>query len=102
MTDERRKYPRKSVSMEVRWEGMAGKYMARVSDISLGGCFIDTIGKAETGEHLSFSILTPRGEWLALQGYVVAYDPNVGFSVIYEALTPKQRDAVEILFNSLP
>lgn len=62
MTDERRPYPRKAVSLEVRWEGMSGKHMARLCDISLGGCFIDSIWQAEPGEPISFAIMLPRGQ----------------------------------------
>jgi hypothetical protein len=47
---ERRGDERARVSLEAWWEGMSGRHEARVSDISMGGCFIDTQGVAESGE----------------------------------------------------
>ncbi|MGH9942324.1 MAG: PilZ domain-containing protein [Pyrinomonadaceae bacterium] len=99
--DERRKHPRKSVSLEIRWEGLTGKYEARLSDIGAGGCFVDTLGGAEPGEIISFAVRLPHSGWLELQGRVVSTDPTVGFSVAYHELTLEQRDELDLLVNSL-
>ncbi|MBD0326701.1 MAG: PilZ domain-containing protein, partial [Pyrinomonadaceae bacterium] len=41
MGEERREEERVPVSLEVAWEGGSGRHQARVSDISLGGCYLD-------------------------------------------------------------
>ena len=68
--DERREEERKDVSLEVRWEGGSGRHTARVSDLSLGGCFVNTRGQVNTGELVGLEIQLPSGEWLQLRGEV--------------------------------
>ncbi|HKP71748.1 MAG TPA: PilZ domain-containing protein, partial [Pyrinomonadaceae bacterium] len=87
MEHERREDERARVSIEAWWEGLSGRHGARVSDISMGGCFIDTLGKADIGELIVFAIKKPDGRWLQLRGQVASTDPNVGFSLAYSYLT---------------
>jgi Tfp pilus assembly protein PilZ len=94
---ERREDERARVSIEAWWEGLSGKYDARVSDISMGGCFIDTEGTAEIGELVVFAIKKPAGDWLHLRGQVVSIDPNVGFSVSYTFLTDEEQQELKRL-----
>ena len=94
---ERREDERARVSLEARWEGMSGRHEARVSDISMGGCFIDTQGAAEVGEFIVFSIRKPDGGWLALRGEVVSVDPRTGFSVSYSFLTDEEQQELKRL-----
>ena len=94
---ERREDERALVSLEARWEGMTGRHEARVSDISMGGCFIDTQGAAEVGEMIVFSIRKPDGGWLTLSGEVVSVDPHTGFSVGYISLTDEEQQELKRL-----
>jgi hypothetical protein len=94
---ERREDERARVWLEARWEGMTGRHGARVSDISMGGCFIDTQGAAESGELIVFSIRKPDGGWLTLRGEVVSIDPTVGFSVSYTFLTDEEQQELKRL-----
>lgn len=41
--DERRKNDRVPILLDVIWQGGAGKYEARISDISPDRCYIDAI-----------------------------------------------------------
>jgi hypothetical protein len=34
-----------SLSLDVVWQGSAGKYDARMGEINLDGCFIDSMGQ---------------------------------------------------------
>ena len=94
---ERREDERRRVSFEAWWEGLSGRHAARVADISMGGCFIDTTGVAEVGELIVFAIRKPSGEWLQLRGEVVSVDPNVGFSVSYTFLTDEEQQELKRL-----
>lgn len=84
---EKRKYKRIPTVLEVLWEGGTGRYEARTSDVSLGGCFIDTIGKADVGETINFKICLPSGEWIELCGEVRYELPRVGFGVKFKELS---------------
>jgi PilZ domain len=88
---ERRSTERKRVLLEAKWESMSRKHQARVDDLSLGGCFVNTYGPVELNEPVSLQILLPEGVWLKLRGTVVTYQPGVGFGVSFTALSGKEE-----------
>lgn len=98
--EDRREEERKNVSLEVRWEGGSGRHPARVSDLSLGGCYLDTLGQAEVGEVISVEIKMPSGEWLSLRGSVAFYHPGLGFSLCFTFLTDEEQYQLTQLINS--
>lgn len=100
MTEERRSDERVSLSLEANWEGLSGRYKARVGDLSLGGCFIDTSGMVTTGEIITFEIKLPDGRWLSLRGEVAFHQPSVGFSLSFSFLTDDEQQALTELINS--
>lgn len=87
MSDERRQEARVPVSLEARWVGIAGRYTARVSDLSFHGCFFETIGSAAPGETIGFDVHLPTGRWLSLQGIVAFTDQHIGFGVSFTNLS---------------
>jgi hypothetical protein len=100
MENERREDKRARVSIEAWWEGQSGRHEARVSDLSLGGCFIDTLSRAEIGELIVFAIKRPGGTWLQLRGQVASVDEHVGFSLAFTYLTEdEQRALAQIVGN---
>jgi len=100
MNEERREEERVIRSLEVKWEGPSGAYTSRVSDISMGGCFIDTLGQVEVGEIISLSIKMPDGSWLSLRGEVAFYHPNIGFSVRFTFLTEDEVQQLSQLITA--
>jgi len=99
MENERREERRARVSLEAWWEGLSGRHQARVSDLSMGGCFIDTLGKADIGEFIAFSIKQPDGKWLQLRGQVASTDVHVGFSLAFTYLTEDEENALALLIT---
>lgn len=89
--NERRSARRMNVSLEAVWDGTAGRYEARVSDISLSGCYMDTIGEPEMGAVIRFRLQLPCGDWLSLQGQVVHYQRTVGMGLRFTFLTPDEE-----------
>src|SRR5688500_19956844 len=60
--DERRREERIEVSLETVWDGTSSKRLsARITDLSEGGCFVDTTGEAQIGERLTVRIELPDG-----------------------------------------
>ena len=94
MENERREDKRASVSIQAWWEGQSGRHEARVSDLSMGGCFIDTLSRAEIGEVIVFAIKQPDGKWLELRGQVASVDAHVGFSLAFTYLTEDEQSAL--------
>ncbi|HEV2881837.1 MAG TPA: PilZ domain-containing protein [Pyrinomonadaceae bacterium] len=100
MENERREDKRARVSLEAWWEGQSGRHEARVSDLSMGGCFIDTLSRAEVGELIVFAIKRPGGKWLQLRGQVASVDEHVGFSLAFTYLTEDEQLALARLVKS--
>lgn len=72
---------------------MSRTHEARVDDVSLGGCFVNTYGHVEPDEQVTLQIQLPSGKWLRLQGRVASYQPGVGFGIAFTALS-KEKSAV--------
>ena len=97
MSDEKRSSERKTVNLVVKWDSLSGSYEAKLEDISLSGCFINTTGLANLDEVMNLEVLLPSGEWLTLKGTVTTYQPGIGFGVVFSSLTDEQTQAVEKL-----
>ena len=97
MSDERRSNERKTVNLVVKWDSLSGSYEAKLEDISLSGCFINTTGLANLDEVMNLEVLLPSGEWLPLKGTVTTYQQGIGFGVVFSSLTDEQTQAVEKL-----
>lgn len=100
MIEDRREEERKNVTLDVRWEGGSGHHPARISDLSLGGCYLDTLGDVEVGEVVGLEIKLPSGEWLPLRGTVAFHHPGLGFSVCFTFLTDEEQYQLTQLINS--
>jgi hypothetical protein len=97
MTQERRTDERVSLNLPVRWDGLAGAGEARIEDIGLGGCFINTGGRVDVGELVGLEIKLPSGEPLLLRGEVTSYQPGIGFGVVFPFLTDDEEQALRDL-----
>jgi PilZ domain-containing protein len=97
MDRERRRSERKQVLLEAKWESMSRTHEARVDDVSLGGCFVNTFGRVELHETVNLQILLPSGEWLPLWGEVASYQPGVGFGLAFTSLSEEEVEVVKEL-----
>ena len=93
---ERREDERRGVSLEAWWESLSGRQQARVSDLSMGGCYVDTVTPVELGALIVFAIRRPDGSWLELRGRVVTRDPG-GFSLAFTFLTDEEQQELKRL-----
>ena len=80
---------------------MSGRHEARVDDVSLGGCFVNTHGHVEMGEPVDLEILLPSGGWLKLRGTVASYHPGVGFGMWFRFVSAADRTALKELIASV-
>ena len=101
MSGERRTNVRKKILLEARWESMSRTHEARVDDVSLGGCFVNTYGHVELNEPVNVQILLPSGEWLALRGRVATDQPGVGFGMSFANLSKNEKAALQKLILSI-
>jgi len=99
-TLEQRRHKRFVISLEARWDGLSGKgALSRVSDISLGGCYVESMGQPGVGERITVAIQTPTKNWLHLQSDVVSNEIGIGFSVRFVSLSDAEREVIEHLIE---
>ena len=100
MPDERRSNKRKRILLEAKWKSVSRRHEARVDDVSLGGCFVNTYAQVELGEHIDLQIQLASGEWLPLRGDVASYQPGVGFGMSFTSLTDEETAGLEELMRT--
>ena len=100
MSIERRSSKRKRILLEARWQSVSRRHEARVDDVSLGGCFVNTYAQIEIQEDVNLEIKLPSGEWLALRGKVASYQPGVGFGMSFTSLSENEVTALKELMLS--
>jgi hypothetical protein len=88
---------RTPVSLDIILEGASGRRVARISDLSLGGCFIDSVTPIRNGEIVSFKVKTSENEWLDLEGEVVYIFAGLGFGVRFISMTESKQSIIEYL-----
>ena len=94
MTDNRRSDERISINLPAKWDGLTGNHEARIEDLSLGGCFVNTLGRVDVGEVVGVEIKLPSGEWLQLRGEVASYQEGIGFGLLFSFITDDEEQAL--------
>ncbi len=97
--DERRSRPRLSVNLEAVWDSATDNHPALITDLSLGGCYMNTVGEIMTGEMVGFRVLLPDGDWLYVEGEVRHHTVGRGFGVQFADLDPEQNEKIEWLLR---
>jgi len=98
---ERRTEKRWDVCLDAVWDGKSGNHIARITDLSESGCYVDTLGEAQVGEVLHFKLQLPNREWLELSGAVAHQTPPLGFGLRFVNLTDEQYENLRSLLDQL-
>lgn len=99
MTENRRSDERVPTNLQAKWAGLTGGQEARIEDISLSGCFVNTTGRVDMGEVIVLEIKLPKGDWLELRGEVTSYQEGVGFGLLFSFLTDDEEYALRQLIT---
>ena len=99
MTENRRTDERIAVNIPAKWDGLSGMHEARLEDLGLGGCFVNTPGRVDVGEIVGVEIKLPSGEWLQLRGEVTSFQEGIGFGVLFTFLTDEEEHALRELIT---
>ena len=98
---ERRNEKRLDVCLDAVWDGNSGNHPARVTDLSEGGCYVDSLGESQVGEVLNIKLHLQNGAWLELSGEVAHLMPPMGFGVRFVDLTSAQLESLRSLLVDL-
>jgi CheY-like chemotaxis protein len=79
------------VSLDVVWQGRAGKFDSLMSEVSITGCFIESIGQEIFGETIIFNTQLSSGIWVTFHGEVVNKEYLTGFELRFINLTQEKR-----------
>ena len=99
MDKNRRSDERISTNLPARWDGLSGQNEARIEDLSLGGCFVNTRGRVDIGEVVGIEMKLPSGEWLQLRGEVASFMSGTGFGVLFTFLTEDEEEILRGLIS---
>ena len=94
---DRRKHPRYPVhggGAELRQQGVDSRIWARLTDISLGGCYLEIMSPLPVLTYINLA-LTLEEQRLQAKGQVVVSHPNFGMGVQYIELGPADRRMLE-------
>ena len=94
---DRRSEKRLEVCLDAVWDGNSGNHPARVTDLSEGGCYVDTLGESQVGEILNIKLQLQNGDCLELSGEVAHQMPPMGFGVRFVDLTSEQLEKLRAL-----
>jgi len=97
--DDRRSKPRLRVSLDAMWDSSTEAHSAQVTDLSEGGCYLDSVGSVRLGEIVGFRVLMPDDDWLYLEGEVRHYGAGTGFGVKFTELNDEQLEKLNWLLK---
>ncbi len=90
-----RQNERVSFLTDVGLEFSSGGRTARISDISMGGCYMESIVQVQKGERFSFDITSTTGEVVRLSGEVAYVFDGLGFGVEFIDLNDQTREFLQ-------
>ena len=99
--DDRRRDKRWDVCLDAVWDSRSGNFTARATDLSEGGCYIDSLNQPNVGEVLNLKLQLPNGDWLELTGEVAHQTPPLGFGLRFVELSEEQLKNLQLLIAHL-
>ncbi|HBE83723.1 MAG: PilZ domain-containing protein [Blastocatellia bacterium] len=94
-----RNHERTPVVIEIILDSSAGRRASRISDLSLGGCYVESITQYREGEPIAFELTSSDGQGLRFTGEVAYILDGFGFGLKF---TNINDDQLEFLKRVLP
>ncbi|HKV99596.1 MAG TPA: PilZ domain-containing protein [Vicinamibacterales bacterium] len=101
MNQERRQHKRVTRPFEGSWRGASGGSSCRISDVSLGGCFVQTLATPSAGDETHVTITFGKDLSMTFVGKVAYVEPKMGFAVKFNELDGDGTEAVQRLLDAL-
>ena len=91
MSDEKRKFERKELVAEAALEFSSGKYDTRISELGMGGCYVDSIASVVEGEPISLTIKFGDNS-MPFTGEIAYLLPGFGFGIRFTDVTEEREN----------
>lgn len=98
---DRRAVERFNVSVDIEWEGLSGKQIGTIGDISVFGCFVLCSGEVEDGDYVNIFFPLSNGKTFEFQGEVTNHVFEIGFGVYFINLSETQKEFLEVYIDTL-
>ncbi len=95
--DERipRQKKRIAISLTIELAAASGNREARISDLSLDGCYVDSITSVRLDEIIKFTLSLPTGRREEMSGVVIYVHEGIGFGLRFNNLSDDQRMLIQ-------
>ncbi|MGD9561034.1 MAG: PilZ domain-containing protein [Pyrinomonadaceae bacterium] len=96
-----REFQRVALTQSVTVDSSSGHREVRVTDLSVGGCYVDCISATQPGEVVGLKFTLPQGRREEIFGTVLYVHDGIGFGVQFNDMAREQRTVLEqlILLN---
>ena len=101
MSTERRQHQRLARPFDGNWEGGSGGTACRIGDLSLGGCFVETLATPTAGEETKVTINFGGDISMTFAGTVIYVEPRIGFAVKFHDLDPQTTEQIGQMLDAL-
>lgn len=104
---DQRKDTRVPIRLEVEWTALPSKCLDAsssrcpdvTSDVSLGGCYVETLNSVQVGQVLNLKLCLPSNKSLRFRGEVRYHQPTIGFGLKFLQLSPAEQATLEALLR---
>ena len=100
MAEDRRKARRKTLLVEVYYEGAGTRAQTRISDISANGVFIETLSPLPDGSNIRLAFTPPGGRRIEVEGIVTQSQPGIGMGVAFTRIKPEDARLIEQIVSA--
>ncbi len=101
---DNRGFERRALFAEIRYVSNSPELSARISDISVGGLFVDTINALDLGAEVKFKLILPGadgGREIEGEGKVTWRQETVGMGIQYTRMRRDDWEAIRSYISSL-
>lgn len=93
--EERRRYYRSRLIVDVHFDGTDATGVASVTDISVGGFYMNTQANLPKGTMLMVRIPVAQGKEIVARAQVVYSNPGKGVGVRFQELSDDDRELID-------
>ena len=94
-----RQQKRVSYLSDITLDGASGRRQVRISDLSMGGCFVDAISTFADGEDVRLTLAHPDGNSMEFAGKDAWLANGVGFGVNFVEMDDSHREFLKKLID---
>ena len=99
MSYERRVHHRAHTKLTVLWEGLLTDNHALMTDVSPGGCYINSVGRVSLDEKIRVDAIPLSQAHLHLEGSVAHREWPLGFGLRFANLTDEKAALISQVFG---